>query len=64
MRITIQLKTRWYMALAMPSRTASATAGETGETIQSDPALMRRVESAFVSPSASHLSFVAISRTT
>ena len=37
-RITIQLNTLWYMALANPSRTLDATSGETGEVIQSEPA--------------------------
>ena len=44
-RMTIQAKTRWYMALARPSRTLAATSGEVGETIQSEPE-QTRIETA------------------
>ena len=61
---TIQLKTLWYIALLRPSRTFSATSGETGEVIQSEPALMRRVDSAFVNAEPSQRNIFAISVTT
>ena len=64
MRITIHEKTREYVALDKPSRTLAATSGETGDVIQSVPALMRRCVSADESALPSMRRNDAISLTT